>query len=85
MRRVPIVVVVAVRTAQTPAYIAGQLEREIEGLRADGATVVLITPDAAAEAAMGPNLMDFGRQAYAARAGIAQSAREAATVAAAWH
>lgn len=80
-----IVVVIAIQTAQAPAYITGQMEREVAGLRADGATVVLITPDAAAEAAMGPNLLDFARQPDAARAGIAQAAREAAAVASAWN
>jgi len=80
-----VVVVIAVQTAGAPAHIAGQLEREVAGLRADGAAVVLITPDAAADEAMGPNLMDFTRQADAARAGIAQAAREAAAVSAAWN
>jgi len=80
-----IIVVIAVQTARAPVYIAGQLEREVAGLRADGATVVVITPDTAAEAAMGPNLMDFERQADAARAGIAQATREAAVVASAWN
>ncbi|AMU90985.1 hypothetical protein ATM17_18380 [Sphingopyxis macrogoltabida] len=80
-----IVVVIAVQTARAPVHIAGQLEREVAGLRADGAAVVLITPDATAESAMGPNLMDFERQADAARAGIAQATREAAAVASAWN
>lgn len=80
-----VVVVIAVQTSQAPAYFARQLEDEISGLRADGATVVVLTPDGAAVAAMGPDLMDFGRTNDAVQAGLAQAANEAAKVRLAWN
>ncbi|MDJ0346868.1 patatin-like phospholipase family protein [Streptomyces sp. H10-C2] len=49
-----------------------------------GARVVLITPDRAARAAFGPNVLDPARRAAAARAGRAQSATHAGQVRAVW-
>ncbi|HZD38272.1 MAG TPA: patatin-like phospholipase family protein [Actinomycetes bacterium] len=49
-----------------------------------GRRVEVITPDDAALAAIGPNVLDPSRSAGAARAGLAQGEREAARVMALW-
>jgi NTE family protein len=49
-----------------------------------GASVVVVSPDAAAKKAIGRNALDPARRAPAARAGRAQAAGVAAAVAAAW-
>lgn len=64
--------------------MARQLEAEMATLREGGAEVILISPDAGSQAAMGVNLMDFSRRAEAARAGLAQGQAEAARLAAIW-
>jgi NTE family protein len=46
--------------------------------------VVLVAPDEAARAAIGPNLLDSSRRAPAARAGYAQAVTAAAQIAAVW-
>lgn len=53
-------------------------------LRAAGAQVVLITPDAAARRAIGRNVLDPARRAASARAGLAQAATVADAVAKVW-
>ncbi|MCP3821795.1 patatin-like phospholipase family protein [Streptomyces sp. A3M-1-3] len=53
-------------------------------LAADGARVLLITPDRAARDAFGRNVLDPARRAPAARAGLAQAAAHAEEVAAVW-
>jgi NTE family protein len=58
--------------------------QQVAALRADGARVALVSPDAAAVAAIGRNVLDPARRAAAARAGRAQSAAVAAEVAAVW-
>jgi NTE family protein len=52
--------------------MSAQLDEEVESLKEGGATVLTITPDDAAVEAFGGNLMDFGRRAAAASAGVAQ-------------
>jgi len=60
------------------------VEPQVGELRAAGARVVLVTPDAAALTAIGPNVLDPAHRAAAARAGRAQAAAVAAEVAAVW-
>ncbi len=57
---------------------------QVETLRAGGAEVALLHPDAAALAAIGRNVLDPARRAAAARAGWAQAAVVAGEVAAIW-
>jgi NTE family protein len=53
--------------------------------RTDGsAQVAVVTPDHAARAAIGRDLLDLSRRALAARAGLAQSAAAADGVAGVW-
>lgn len=47
-------------------------------------SVALVVPDPAAQAAIGPNLLDTGRRALAAQAGYVQAATAAARIAAVW-
>lgn len=49
-----------------------------------GRSVALVVPDPAAQAAIGPNLLDTGHRALAARAGYAQAATAASQIAAVW-
>lgn len=74
-----LVVVVAVRVGP-----GGPLDAEIETLKAGGADVVLITPDAASLTAMGVNLMDFRARGSAVRAGMVQAAGEVAALQGFW-
>jgi NTE family protein len=59
------------------------LAAQVAGLRAS-ARVVVVTPDAAARAAIGRNVLDPARRAGSARAGFAQAAAVADEVAAVW-
>jgi NTE family protein len=61
-----------------------QLSREAEALRAGGAAVALIVPDAQAQEAFGLNLMDPSRVAPAAAAGIQQGHAAADQLKAIW-
>lgn len=82
-----LVVVIAVRLAaggEVGARIAARLDGEVQALKDGGATVLVVGPHAASQAAMGVNLMDFRKRADAARAGLVQGAAEAAELAAAW-
>jgi NTE family protein len=79
-----LVVIVALQFARGADLVARQLAEETQSLQAAGATVVTICPDEASMAAMGANLMDFGRNAAAAAAGLAQAAEEAAVLATIW-
>jgi NTE family protein len=56
------------------------LESQVEVLRKQGSRVVVITPDADSQAAMGTNQMDPATRIPAARAGFAQGKQEAARV-----
>lgn len=64
--------------------IARRFDEEVESLKDGGATVLVITPDEAAIAAFGPNLMDFRRRPDAARAGLAQGLAYAKDLQAFW-
>lgn len=82
-----LVLIVAIPIGTDPAMLdAGrvQREREMGTLRAAGATVALIMPDAASLEAMGADLMDAGRALGAVQAAIAQGAREAAALRDQW-
>lgn len=61
-----------------------RLDEEVQALRAAGAEVLVLDPDAGSQAAMGANLMDFRLRADAARAGLAQGEIQAEAVAAFW-
>lgn len=63
---------------------AARVEAELDILRQGGATVVLMGPDDASQAAMGVNLMDFRKRGDAARAGMAQGLAQAAELQDAW-
>ncbi len=58
--------------------------QQAEALRAGGAKVTVISPDQAALAAIGRNVLDPGRRAPAARAGRAQAALVAEQVRGVW-
>ncbi|MEU0152402.1 patatin-like phospholipase family protein [Micromonospora fulviviridis] len=61
-----------------------RLSAQVAGLRAAGARVAVVSPDRAARAAIGRNVLDPARRAAAARAGFAQAAAVAEEVAAVW-
>jgi NTE family protein len=61
-----------------------RLDEEVAALTDGGAEVLLLTPDAASQAALGPNLMDFRKRPDAVRAGLVQGAALAGEVAARW-
>jgi NTE family protein len=84
-----VVVVVGVRLNDwTPggalARLFAHLDEEVQTLKDGGARVAAILPDEASRAAMGGNLMDFGKRADAARAGRAQGLAAANEIAAVW-
>jgi NTE family protein len=76
-----VVVIAPITRAVGPMSAAGQVAE----LRAAGARVVLVAPDAGARKAIGRNPLDPARREPAARAGRAQAAGLAAEVAAVWH
>ncbi|MEU4474889.1 patatin-like phospholipase family protein [Micromonospora sp. NPDC023888] len=61
-----------------------RLSAQVQGLRAARSRVVVVTPDAAARAAIGRNVLDPARRAGAARAGRVQAAAMVDEVAALW-
>ncbi|CCH18719.1 patatin-like phospholipase family protein [Micromonospora lupini] len=61
-----------------------RLAAQVAELRAAGSRVVVVTPDAAARAAIGRNVLDPARRAGAARAGWTQAAAVADEVRALW-
>jgi len=61
-----------------------RLDEQVAGLRARGARVAVVSPDAAAVAAIGRNVLDPARRAAAARAGREQAAAEVAGIADVW-
>jgi NTE family protein len=79
-----VVVVVSVQPPGAPPWMAQRLAEEVDSLQSSGATVVAITPDDAAGVAFGGNLMDLGRDAAVARAGVAQGASQAAILKQVW-
>lgn len=60
-------------------------EAELAALRATGAQVELIIPDANCREAFGPNLMDASRRGDVALAGVVQGRAEAARIRAFWN
>jgi NTE family protein len=58
---------------------------QADRLRADGAEVALVSPDAAALTAIGRNVLDPAQRAAAARAGRAQAAVAADSIGAVWN
>ncbi|MFC0506121.1 patatin-like phospholipase family protein [Micromonospora costi] len=61
-----------------------RLSAQVAALRGQGARVVVVSPDAAARAAIGRNVLDPARRAAAARAGRAQADAVTDEVAAVW-
>ncbi len=61
-----------------------RVEAQVAALRAQGAQVALMSPDAAAVAAIGRNVLDPAHRAPAARSGRAQAAAAAAGIAEVW-
>ncbi|MEV4811405.1 patatin-like phospholipase family protein [Micromonospora avicenniae] len=61
-----------------------RLSAQVTALRAQGARVVVVSPDATARAAIGRNVLDPARRAGAARAGRTQADAVAGEVAAVW-
>jgi NTE family protein len=60
------------------------VDAQVAALRADGSLVTVVSPDAAAVAAIGRNVLDPVRRAGSARAGRAQAAAAADAVGAVW-
>ena len=58
----------------------GVMSDEVEKLRAEGARVEVVAPDARSAAAIFPNILDLAKRAQAAEAGRAQGAEMAAMV-----
>lgn len=79
-----VVVVVSVQPPGAPPWMAARLDEEVESLKAVDATVVVVTPDDAAGAAFGGDLMDVAREAEVARAGLAQGLGQAAILQQIW-
>ncbi|MGW5667698.1 patatin-like phospholipase family protein [Micromonospora sp. NPDC003776] len=61
-----------------------RLSAQVAALRAAGSRVAVVSPDRAARAAIGRNVLDPARRAASARAGFAQAAAVAGEVAAVW-
>ncbi|MGY0004661.1 patatin-like phospholipase family protein [Micromonospora sp. I033] len=61
-----------------------RLSAPVAGLESAGARVAVVSPDRAARAAIGRNVLDPARRAASARAGFAQAAAVAEEVAAVW-
>jgi NTE family protein len=61
-----------------------RVQDQVAALRADGAQVVLVSPEPTALAAIGRNVLDPAKRAAAARAGRVQSAAAAAEVESVW-
>jgi len=85
-----VVLAVVVRAAEAAqanpmAEVSRQrLEAELDAVRKAGGAVEVITPDDAAVAVFGLNLMDFSRRAGAVEAGLRQGRTEAARLKAFW-
>ncbi len=81
------VVVVSVRlggTGEGAARAQAVVDGEVEALKSGGSKVLVVSPDVAAQAAMGVNLMDFRKRADAARAGLAQGEAQVAALREFW-
>jgi NTE family protein len=71
--------------APIPRGIGPRPARQVAELRAAGSRVALVSPDAAAVAAIGRNVLDPARRAGAARAGRAQAADVTDAISAVWN
>jgi NTE family protein len=76
-------VVVLAPTVRAISPMIG-VDSQVTALRAAGSQVALVSPDVAAAAAIGRNVLDPARRAAAARAGRAQSRAVAAEVGSIW-
>lgn len=76
-------VVVLAPSARGVGPLTG-VEPQVAELRAAGSRVVMVTPDVAAVAAIGPNVLDPAHRAAAARAGRAQAAAVVTEVGGVW-
>jgi NTE family protein len=72
-----VVAVAVIPTPMAEPMVRPRLEREANILRAQGAKVESLVPDAAAMSVFGMNLMDPSRREPALEAGLAQGKREA--------
>ena len=79
------VLVIAVLSNLAIDFMRAGIQREIDLLKAGGAKVELIVPDANCLAAFGDNLMDASRRGDVALAGVAQGRAEAERIAAFWN
>lgn len=79
------VLVIAVLSNLAIDMMRAGIQREIDVLKAGGAKVELIVPDANCLAAFGNNLMDASRRGDVALAGVAQGKVEAERIAAFWN
>ncbi len=79
-----VVVVVAPLGWSEGDPVCGHLRAEVETLRAAGAQVHVIVPDAASREGMTDNVLDPARRVPSAQAGLAQGLREAKPLAAPW-
>ncbi|MEZ5939713.1 MAG: hypothetical protein R3C52_16050, partial [Hyphomonadaceae bacterium] len=70
--------------AMAEPIMRGRVEHEGEAVTEAGGRYELVSPDAAAMAAFGPNLMDGSRRGPALKAGLEQGRREAERVKAFW-
>jgi NTE family protein len=79
------VLAVAVLSNLAIEFMRAGIQREIDILKAGGAKVELIVPNANCLAAFGNNLMDASRRGDVALAGVAQGRAEAKRIAAFWN
>jgi NTE family protein len=79
------VLVIAVLSNLALDAMRASIQREIDVIKAGGAKVELIVPDANCLAAFGNNLMDASRRGDVALAGVAQGKLEAERIAAFWN
>lgn len=80
-----VLAVAVIPTPMAEAMVRPRLEREANILRAQGAKVESIVPDAAAMSVFGMNLMDPTRREPALEAGLAQGKREAERISKFWN
>lgn len=78
-----VVVVAVIADLQADVQLA-RVEAEVETLRASGSEVLLVTPDEAARAVFGDNLLDGSRRGEVAEAGARQGEAEAARLRESW-
>lgn len=80
-----VLAVAVIPSPMATAMVLPRLEREANILRAQGAKVETIVPDADAMSVFGMNLMDPTRREPALEAGLAQGKREAERIARFWN